>query len=120
MPFEILGHPLLKNYAFKFKPESIPGMSKNPPQENKECFGVDLRKEKTKEELSLKYLIKFYREFPTNEKEKFFNNYFNTLAGNKILKEQIKKGMSESEIKATWQKDLKAYKEKRKKYLLYP
>lgn len=117
-PFEILGHPLLKNYIFKFKPETIPGMSKNPPQENKECYGVDLRNEKVKEGLSLKYLIKFYHEYP--EQEKFFNNYFNTLAGNKILKEQIKKGMNESDIKATWQKDLKAYKEKRKKYLLYP
>jgi uncharacterized protein YbbC (DUF1343 family) len=120
MPFEILGHPSLKNYTFKFKPETIPGMSKNPPQENKECFGVDLRNDKPKEELSLKYLIKFYHEFPSNEKEKFFNNYFNTLVGNKILKEQIKKGMTESAIKATWQKDLKAFKEKRKKYLLYP
>lgn len=120
MPFEILGHPSLKNYTFKFKPETIPGMSKNPPQENKECFGVDLRTEKPKEELSLKYLIKFYHEFPSNEKEKFFNNYFNTLVGNKILKEQIKKGMTESAIKATWQRDLKAFKEKRKKYLLYP
>jgi uncharacterized protein YbbC (DUF1343 family) len=119
-PFEILGHPLLKKYTFKFKPESIPGMSKNPPQENKECYGVDLRKEKTKDELSLKYLIKFYHEFPGQEKEKFFNNYFNTLVGNKILKEQIKKGMSESEIKKSWQKDLTVFKEKRKKYLLYP
>jgi len=120
-PFEILGHPAFKNkYAFQFKPENIEGMSKNPPQENKICYGVDLRKEKVKGEISLKYLVKFYREFPDREKEKFFNNYFNTLAGNKTLKEQIKKGMSEEEIKETWQKDLKAYKEKRKKYLLYP
>ncbi|MBI1768997.1 MAG: DUF1343 domain-containing protein [Bacteroidetes bacterium] len=119
-PFEILGHPLLKNYSFKFKPESIAGMSKNPPQENKVCYGVDLRKEKVNDELSLKYLIKFYHEFPDQEKEKFFTNYFNTLAGNKILKEQIRKGTSENEIKETWQKDLKSFKEKRKKYLLYP
>lgn len=117
-PFEILGHPSLKNYTFQFKPESIAGMSTKPPLENKICYGVDLQKEKVKNELSLKYLLKFYNEFP--EKEKFFNNYFNTLAGNKTLKEQIKKGMSEKEIKATWQKDLNAYKEKRKKYLLYP
>jgi uncharacterized protein YbbC (DUF1343 family) len=120
-PFEILGHPSLKNsYTFKFKPESIPGMSTKPPLENKVCYGVDLRKEKVDGEISLKYLIKFYREFSDKEKEKFFTNYFNTLAGNKILKDQIKKGMSEEQIKDTWKKDLKAYKEKRKKYLLYP
>jgi uncharacterized protein YbbC (DUF1343 family) len=119
-PFEILGHPSLKSYPFKFKPESIPGMSTKPPLENKTCYGIDLRKEKVDGELSLKYLIKFYHEFPEKEKEKFFNNYFNTLAGNKTLKEQIKKGMSEDDIKETWKKDLKAYKEKRKKYLLYP
>jgi len=117
-PFEVLGHPSLKTYPFKFKPESIPDMSKYPPLENKECYGIDLRKEKTNGELSLKYLIKLYNEFP--EKEKFFNNSFNRLAGNKLLKEQIIKGMSEREIKKTWEKDLKLYKEKRKKYLLYP
>jgi len=119
-PFEILGHPLLKDYTFKFKPESIPGMSVKPPLENKVCYGVDLRNEKVNRELSLKYLIKFYHEFPDKEKEKFFTSYFDKLAGNKILKEQIKQGMSEDKIKDTWQKDLKTYKEKRKKYLLYP
>lgn len=119
-PFEILGHPSLKSYTFKFKPESIPGMSSKPPLENKVCYGVDLRNEKVNSELSLKYLIKFYHEFPEKEKEKFFTSYFNTLAGNKALKEQIKQGMSEDKIKDTWEKDLKAYKEKRKKYLLYP
>ncbi|GHM98991.1 hypothetical protein WSM22_04810 [Cytophagales bacterium WSM2-2] len=118
-PFEILGHPSFKDkYAFQFTPKSIPTMSKTPPLENKTCYGIDLTKEKAPSEVSLKYLIKFYSEFP--EKEKFFINYFNTLAGNKTLKEQIIKGMSEKEIKATWQKDLDDYKVKRKKYLLYP
>jgi uncharacterized protein YbbC (DUF1343 family) len=119
-PFEVLGHPAFKDYTFKFKPESIPGMSVKPPLENKICYGVDLRNEKVGDGLSLKYLIKFYHEFPDKDKEKFFTNYFNTLAGNKTLKEQIKQGMSEDKIKDTWSKDLKAYKEIRKKYLLYP
>jgi uncharacterized protein YbbC (DUF1343 family) len=119
-PFEILGHPALKDYSFKFKPESIPGMSTKPPLENKVCYGVDLRNEKVNGALSLKYLIKFYHEFPDKEKEKFFTSYFDKLAGNKTLKEQIKQGMSEDKIKDTWQKDLKAYKAIRKKYLLYP
>lgn len=119
-PFEILGHPSLKNYSFQFKPVSIPSMSANPPLENKICYGIDLRKEKIDGEISLKYLIKFYHEFPEKEKPKFFIPYFDKLTGTKLLKEQIQKGMSESEIKDTWQKDLKAFKAKRKKYLLYP
>ncbi len=116
-PFEVLGNPLLKNQSFQFKPETIEGMSKNPPFENKICFGIDLRKEKTNG-LTLSYLIKLYRSYP--DKEKFFTSYFNTLAGNKILKEQIKKGMSEEDIKDTWRKELNQFKTLRKKYLLYP
>ncbi len=116
-PFEILGNPSLKNLPFQFKPESIDGMAKNPPYENKICYGLDLRKEKANG-LSLTYLIKLYKAYP--DKEKFFTSYFDKLAGNKILKEQIKKGMSEEDIKDTWRKELNQYKAMRKKYLLYP
>ncbi len=117
-PFEVAGHPDLKNYKFEFTPVSIDGMAKNPPHENKICYGLDLRKAKPTDYVSLKYIIELYNAFP--DKEKFFNNYFNTLAGNKELKEQIKKGMSEKEIHETWKPGLEKYKEMRKKYLLYP
>jgi uncharacterized protein YbbC (DUF1343 family) len=116
-PFEILGNPSLKNQPFQFKPESIDGMAKNPPFENKICYGVDLRTQ-TIEGLSLAYLIKMYRAYP--DKEKFFIPYFDKLAGNKILKEQIKQGLSQEDIKDTWRKELSQFKAKRKKYLLYP
>lgn len=117
-PFELVGHPDLKNYPFKFTPTSIPGMAKTPPLENKLCFGLDLRSKVVKKQIDLSYLIELYQAFP--DKGKFFNNYFNTLAGNKELKEQIIKGMTEEQIKATWQNDLNAFKKLRKKYLLYP
>ncbi|HCW06490.1 MAG TPA: DUF1343 domain-containing protein, partial [Cytophagales bacterium] len=45
-PFEVLGHPLLKNYSYHFTPVSIPSMSASPPLENKICYGIDLTKEK--------------------------------------------------------------------------
>jgi uncharacterized protein YbbC (DUF1343 family) len=109
---------VLKNQPFQFKPESIEGMAKNPPYENKICYGVDLRKEKTTDYISLKYLIKFYNLYP--DKEKYFIKYFNTLAGNKLLQEQIKQGMTEEEIRASWKKELNLYRKMRKKYLLYP
>ena len=116
-PFEVLGHPGLKNQPFQFKPESIDGMAKNPPFENKICYGLDLRS-KSPNGLTLEYLIKLYREYP--DKEKFFIPYFDKLAGNKILKEQIKQGLSEEDIKDTWRKELSQFKTIRKKYLLYP
>ncbi len=119
-PFEIVGHPSLKTMPFKFKPVGVDGMAKNPLYENKVCYGTDLRKEKIDDQLSLNYLIKFYHQFPDKDKEKFFTPYFDKLAGNSILKEQIKKGMSEEEIRDTWKKELNEYKSIRKKYLLYP
>jgi uncharacterized protein YbbC (DUF1343 family) len=115
-PFEILGNPSLKNQPFEFTPLSIDGMAKNPPYENKICYGVDLRNESVNG-LTLAYVIKMYRDYP--DKEKFFTSYFDKLAGNKILKEQIKQGMSEGDIKGSWRKDLSQYQTIRKKYLLY-
>ena len=116
-PFEWIGHPDLKKQSFQFTPVSIEGMAKKPPHENSVCFGVDLSNLKTGKEISLKYLIQLYQEFP--DKEKFFISYFDKLAGTKLLKEQIKKGMTEKQIRATWKKDLDAFKSKRKKYLIY-
>ena len=123
-PFQVIGHPLLKDkYQFSFKPISIAGMSKNPPLENQVCFGIDfrtvdqqtIRKEKN---LNLKLLLDIYQQYP--DKANFFNAFFNKLAGNDILIQQIKDGKTESEIRATWKSGLADYLKKRKNYLLYP
>ena len=116
-PFEWIGHPDLKNQPFQFTPVSIEGMAKNPPHENKICYGINLENEKVKKEISLKYLIQLYQQFP--DKEKFFIPFFDKLIGNKNVREQIKKGMTETQIKATWKKELEEYKKMRLKYLLY-
>lgn len=116
-PFEWIGHPDLKNQPFQFTPRSIEGMSKNPPHENKVCYGINLEKEKVKKEVSLRYLISLYHQFP--DKEKFFIPFFDKLIGNKTVREQIAKGMTEAQIKATWKNDLDEYKKMRKQYLLY-
>lgn len=116
-PFEWIGHPDLKNQPFQFTPMSIQGMAKNPPHENKVCYGINLEKEKVKKDVSLKHLISLYKQFP--DKEKFFIPFFDKLVGNKMVREQIKQGMSEAQIKATWKKDLEQYKKMRAKYLLY-
>lgn len=116
-PFELVGHPDLKSYPFQFTPKGIPGMAKTPLLENQICYGLDLRKIEVKKFIDLSYLIELYKAYPI--KEKFFNNYFNTLAGTPQLKAQIMEGMTENKIRATWQKDLEAFKKIRAKYVLY-
>jgi uncharacterized protein YbbC (DUF1343 family) len=117
-PFEAIGHPDLKDQPFSFTPVSIPDMSAKPKLEGQECHGIDLRKVKPERKIMLHYLIDMYKQFP--DKEKFFIPYIDKLAGTKELKEQIKKGMNEEEIRASWQPGLEKYKEMRKKYLMYP
>jgi uncharacterized protein YbbC (DUF1343 family) len=116
-PFEWIGHPDLKNQPFQFTPVSIVGMAKNPPHENKVCNGIDRSGEKVGKEISLKPLIQLYQQFP--DKEKFFIPFFDKLAGNTILKEQIKKGMTEEEIRPTWKPGVEKFKKARKKYMIY-
>lgn len=115
-PFQVIGAPDKKYGDFSFTPVSIPGMAKSPMHENKVCYGVDLRNA-VPEPFNLKYIIDFYKK--SGEKEKFFNSFFTTLAGTDELKKQIIAGLSEEEIRFSWQEGLNKYKEIRKKYLLY-
>lgn len=119
-PFQVAGYPDSVFGTFTFTPRDKPGEQINPVQEGQMCFGLDLRNEPLSSEFTLKYLIDFYEKAPF--KDQFFSRpqWFNLLAGNSTLQNQIKNGMSEAEIKATWQTDLESYKNIRKKYLLYP
>lgn len=117
-PFQAIGHPDLKNFNFQFTPVTIEGMAKNPPQENKLCYGLDLRRVSIPKKIDLHYLLDMYKAFP--DKENFFNSFFERLAGNTVLRQQVKDGLTEDQIRETWKKDLDVYKEMRKKYLLYP
>jgi uncharacterized protein YbbC (DUF1343 family) len=116
-PFQVLGHPDLKNFPFQFTPVTIEGVAKNPPQENKICYGIDLREVPIPQKIELHYLLDMYKAFP--DKEKFFIPFFERLAGNAVLRQQIKDGLTEDQIRQTWQKDLDAYREMRGKYVLY-
>lgn len=116
-PFQVIGAPFAKMGKFTFIPESIIGMSKNPKYQDKICYGKDFRDTNPKPEFTLQYLIEFYHNYP--KKESFFNGYFDTLVGTYELQKQIKAGMSENEIRQTWQEGLAKYKLIREKYLLY-
>ena len=118
MPFQIVGHPDLKGMPFELTPVSIEGMAKNPLYENKICYGIDLRNVKAERKLDLQYLMKMYNAFPN--KDKFFNDKsFDTHLGTSSLRKQIRDGISEEEIRKSWQPKLDAYKKLRAKYLLY-
>lgn len=117
-PFQVIGHPDLKSLPYQFTPVDIPGMANDPPQEGKLCYGLDLRQVPVAKRLDLHYLIDMYKLFP--DKEHFFVQHFERWSGTKALRQQIIDGLSEDQIRASWQKDLDQYKAMRKKYLLYP
>ena len=116
-PFQVIGHPNYDNISFSFTPKSVTEESK-PKLENEKCFGIDLKKIKVKKELNIKYLIDFYNRLKSTNSD-FFGKYFYRIAGNKILENQIKDGISEREIRLSWKADIDKYKKIRKKYLLY-
>lgn len=67
--------------------------------------------------LDLSYLINAYRA--TQNKSEFFNSFFTKLAGTKKLQQQIEAGLTETDIKATWQQGLDGFRKVRDKYLIY-
>ncbi|MDR1201533.1 MAG: DUF1343 domain-containing protein [Tannerellaceae bacterium] len=120
-PFQVIGYPDEKYGSFTFTPQSLPGFDINPLQKDKPCYGVDLREYPFIGGLSLQFFFDFYKK-AGNDQAFFFTRpeWFDLLAGTKELRRQIILGMSEDEIRATWQQELTAYKAMRKKYLLYP
>ncbi|MDD4514878.1 DUF1343 domain-containing protein [Massilibacteroides sp.] len=119
-PFQVLGAPNPKYGEFTFTPVSLPGFDTNPLHKDKRCYGVDLRELPFEGGLTLKFFFDFYMK-SGKEQALFFTrpHWFDLLAGSKELRTQIVKGLTEEEIKASWQKDLEAFKKLRKKYLLY-
>jgi uncharacterized protein YbbC (DUF1343 family) len=121
-PFECVGKPGNTHGDYYFTPRSIKGVAENPPHVNKECRGYLLtgfaRDVFPKNQrLHLSFLIEMYNN--DTAQTTFFTNFFNLLAGNDVLKEQIRKGMSEEEIRKSWQPAIKAYLRVRSRYMLY-
>ena len=119
-PFQVLGAPDKKYGNFNFTPQSIKGMDSNPMYKGKICYGSDLREETFKGGLSLRFVMEFFKKSGYNEKEFFTRpEWFDLLAGTNTLRRQIINGLSENEIRKSWQNDLDEYKMIRKKYLIY-
>ena len=115
-PFQHFGSPFLKFYSYAFQPKSGPG-SKYPKHENKTCVGKNLDNYPYLSYINLNWLIESYNQ--TNNKESFFNSFFDKLAGTDKLRTQIISGLNEKEIRSSWKTGLKEFKKTRIKYLLY-
>lgn len=120
-PFMVYGSPYLKNMSYQFTPKPNAG-AKSPRFNGQVCYGEDLSNTAFLREINLEWLIKAYNNYES--KEPFWikqsgKYWIDILAGTDQLRLQIEKGMSQKEIKATWQNDLESFKLIRSKYLIY-
>ena len=129
--FQVFGHPSLPKNLYSFTPNPNEGAKKSKLY-GQVCYGWDLSGSpaevlaEVNNKVQLKWLMEAYRLFP--EKDKFFNvpksgkmeeSFFNKLAGNNELWQQIVAGKPEQEIRKSWEPKLSEFKKIRKKYLLY-
>lgn len=114
-PFQVYGHPDIKS-DFCFTPRSSQS-NKHPLQENKECRGQDLRAKPAPRGFSLFFLMDVARSLGKGWITS--PRFFDLLAGNSILREQIDSGLSADSIRQSWQADLQKFRTIRNKYLLY-
>jgi uncharacterized protein YbbC (DUF1343 family) len=130
-PFQIFGHPSLPKKLFSFTPMPNAG-SKEPKLKNQKCYGwnisgsADQVYKAVNGKIQLKWLLQAYKAFP--KKDSFFiipksgkeeDYFFNKLAGNSQLMQQLKDGKTEAQIRKSWEADLEKFRAIRKKYLIY-
>ncbi len=120
-PFQLFGHPDLPDTGFSFTPEPSRGAA-NPKLSGQKCYGTNLTNAGKngivpQPSLNLNWIIGAYNDFP--DKEIFFTDYFNTLAGQSLLRKQIESGLAPDEIKESWKPAIAEFMKIRKKYLLY-
>lgn len=120
-PFQVFGHPLLKEMSFNFKPVSKPGYSRYPKHENQMCYGKDLRQVDVKSDslINWTYLIDAYKSF--EESEDFFidNNFIYLLSGTREIKAWVEESWSNEQIRQSYSESIIAFKDTRQKYLIY-
>jgi uncharacterized protein YbbC (DUF1343 family) len=119
-PFEVYGHPDMRNREYSFTPQPNSG-SKNPPHEGKVCYGEDLRNVSDEaiisEGINLEYVIDAYRDL--NIGERFFTQMFEKLIGVDYVRQMIIEGADAKTIESRWAEDIAEFKILRAKYLLY-
>ena len=117
-PFQVFGSPYLDKayFDYSYTPESREG-AKTPKHLGKVCVGKNLSEHPRLDQINLSWLIEAYNN--TSNKSDFFNPFFTKLAGGTQLQKQIEAGLSEENIRDSWQKNLEKFRIKRAEYLLY-
>jgi len=117
-PFQRYGSKDLDQTVFSFNYEvtSTPG-AKYPKQLGELCYGEDLSQVEVPKKVSLYWLLKAYH----HHKGSFFKSEsFKLHSGQSALEEMIQSGFTEKQIRATWEKDLEAFKVIRSRHIMYP
>ncbi len=118
-PFEMYGHPKFPATSFAFTPIPMPG-AKTSTQLNNKCNGYDLSSSAERvSKIDLSYLINANKLLADSGIFINQNVFFNRLAGNSVLKDQLHECWTEEEIRATWKNGIDSFKLIRSKYLLY-
>lgn len=121
-PFQVYGHPNIKDKEFTFTPVPNYG-AKDPRYKNQVCYGVDLRTEPSiaqimEDGINFSYIIDAYKSMNL-DRNYFFGSGFELETGQLWIRNMIKGGKSAAEIKAAWAKDVEAFKKQREPYMLY-
>ena len=120
-PFQAIGYPDKRFGNIVYTPQIKIGEDSNPRHKGKLCYGTDYTSVSLpKRQIALGPLLDYYRKADSlglqliNQRQ-----LFDLLAGTKKLRQQLSSGLSEDEIRASWQAGLKAFQAKRARYLLY-
>ena len=117
--FQRYGASFLDSTALQFSYVPKPNFGAKYPKENgKICYGENLENSAELQSVTLKWLLKAYQN--CTDKGAFFKtDSFTKHAGTERLQQQIEAGLSEEEIKASWQDAIVVFKVTRAKYLMY-
>ncbi|MDR1847677.1 MAG: DUF1343 domain-containing protein [Bacteroidales bacterium] len=121
-PFEIIGYP---NYKCGDKSDCIDFTPRSSPYKDTLCCGEKLSVPEVvaaitdvNSVLSLFGAVSSqYEKYPA--KDKFFQPFFDKLAGSKDVKEAIKGNINIATAETKWQQEIRRFKQIRQQYLLY-
>ena len=120
-PFQAIGYPDKRFGSIVYAPQIKIGEDSNPRHKGRLCYGTDYTSfSLPKRQIALGPLLDYYRKADSlglqliNQRQ-----LFDLLAGTKKLRQQLSSGLSEEEIRASWQAGLKDFQAKRARYLLY-
>lgn len=120
-PFEVVGNPDPRYGDYVFTPKSIVGMATNPPHLNRDCYGERVFEsdysDLTDIKFSLDYFNKFYER--SGHSSSFINSrsFFHLLLGRDDLYVAREKRF---EVQARHNQQIREFKQKRGRYLIYP